>query len=151
MPSISPILPRLEEIKMTFALKERSGNSVWNMVIGSRVLASKCVVRLARDVEMIGLKEDPSPAFRTNMLTSVILFAASVSSSGLAAVSGEERESVYGLIRSLLPGKVARVLRSVVNVSIERMVAITVVLGRRRRDRVRPRPSPNLSQKLSNT
>jgi hypothetical protein len=91
---MSPILPKLEEIKMTLAGEERSGNKVWNVVIGSRVLVSKCVCMAERGVERIGRKEDPSPALRIRVLISVILFSASVSKRDLEAVSGEERESV---------------------------------------------------------
>ena len=56
--------------------------------------------------------------------------------------SGEERERVKGIIRSLLPSAIGMVLRSSVEVFGERIVAMTVVLGRRRREVTRPSPIP---------
>ncbi len=77
---------------MTFAFEERSGYTVWNVVIGNRVLASKWVVRLSSEVDSMGLNENPSPAFRIRVLIFVILFAASVSKRVLESSSGDERE-----------------------------------------------------------
>ncbi len=50
-------------------------------------------------------------------------------------------------MRSLLPGEMVRAWRSEVDVSMERIVAMTVVFGRRRRERVRPKPIPTTSEK----
>ena len=47
-----------------------------------------------------------------------------------------------GAMMRVLPAAACRALRSVVEVSGERIVAMTVVFARRRRVRVRPKPIP---------
>ncbi len=53
-PSMSAILPRLEEIRITFDGLERSGCMAWKRWIGMRVLDSKCEIRDGREVERMG-------------------------------------------------------------------------------------------------
>lgn len=93
----------------------------------------------------MGWNEDPRPAFRIRMLIWGVWVEARVDSQdrrSLAEDSGDERESVKGIMSSLLPSATGRALRSSVAVVKERIVAMTVVLGRRRRDATRPRPIP---------
>jgi hypothetical protein len=138
------ILPKLEDIKITFAVGERSGNKVWKRWIGRRVLASKCSCISAIVVDRMGRKEDPVPAVRIRLSIFLILFSAITAKREAVAVAREESESVKGTMRSLLPCPTARPLRPSVEVSAERIVATTVVLGRRRSERVRPKPMPIL-------
>lgn len=112
------------------------------MWIGRRVLDSKCSTRDGREVERMGRKEEPRPALRMIVFICLILCSARVVKKSLAEVSGEERESVKGIIMSLLPPTTGRALRSVVEVEVVRIVARTVVLGRWRREAVRPSPIP---------
>jgi hypothetical protein len=124
---------------------ERSGCRVWKRWIGRRVLDSKCERRDGRGVERMGWNEDPRPAFRIRMLILGVWVEARVDSQdrrSLAEDSGDERESVKGIMSSLLPSAMVRALRSSVAVVKERIVAMTVVWGRRRRDATRPRPIP---------
>lgn len=90
----------------------------------------------------MGRKEEPRPALRMIVFICLILCSARVVKKSLAEVSGEERESVKGIIMSLLPPTTGRALRSVVEVEVVRIVARTVVLGRWRREAVRPSPIP---------
>jgi hypothetical protein len=139
---MSPMLPKLEDIKITFAAKERSGNSVWKRWIGSKVLVSKCSCSSASVVESVGWKEDPMPAFRTKLSIFVILFSERVAKRVLVTVSWEESESVKGTIMSLLFSARVREMRPAVEVDVERIMATTAVFGRRRRVCMRPSPMP---------
>lgn len=130
------MLPRLEEIRTTFEGVERRGNTAWKVAIGKRVLVSKWEVTEERGVESVGTKEEPRPALRIKVLIVVMLWVTRV------AGRESEEESVKGTMSTLLPGAVGRVRRSSVGVVDERIVAMTVVLGRRRREAVRPSPIP---------
>jgi hypothetical protein len=144
---MSAMLPKLEDIKITFAAGERSGNSVWKRWIGSKVLVSKCSCNSASVVESVGWKEDPMPAFRIKLSILVILFSERMAKRVSVTVSGEESESVKGTIMSLLFSARVRDVRPAVEVDAERIVAMTAVFGRRRRVRVRPSPMPIACEK----
>jgi hypothetical protein len=107
-----------------------------------RVLDSKCSIREERGVERIGRNEEPRPAFRIRMSILGIRFSARVDRRAVAEDSGDDRDSVKGIVSSLLPSATGRVLRSSVEVFEERIVAMTVVLGRWRREVTRPSPIP---------
>lgn len=63
---MSEILPRLEEMRMTFEEGvERRGYRVWKAWIGRRVLDSMCASTLGSGVWRVGRKEEPRPALRT--------------------------------------------------------------------------------------
>jgi hypothetical protein len=141
-PSISLILPKLEEIKTIFEGVESKGNRVWKRWIGSRVLDSKCSTTDGRVVERVGRKKEPRPALRMIVFICVILCSARAAKKSLAEVSGEVRESVNGIMMSLLPSTTRRASRPAVEVEAVRIVAITVVLGRWRREAARPSPIP---------
>lgn len=139
---MSAILPRLEEIRITFDGLQRRGWRIWKVWIGMRVLDSKCESRDGRGVEMMGRNEEPRPAFKIRMSILGIWFEARVDKRAVAEASGDERESVKGIMSSLLPSATERALRLSVEVAGERMVAMTMVLGRWRREVTRPRPIP---------
>ncbi len=84
--------------------------------------------------------------FSIRMSILEIWFSASVDRRAVADDSGEERDSVKGIVSSLLPSATGRALRSSVQVFEERIVAMTVVLGRRRREVTRPSPIPKGKQ-----
>lgn len=107
-----------------------------------RVLDSKCETRDGTGVERMGRNEEPRPAFRIRMSILGICFAARVDRRAVAEDSGDERDIVKGIMSSLLPSATGMVLRSSVEVFEERIVAMTVVLGRWRREVTRPRPIP---------
>jgi hypothetical protein len=107
-----------------------------------RVLDSKCSIREERGVERIGRNEEPRPAFRIRMSILGIRFSARVDRRAVAEDSGDDRDSVKGIISSLLPSATERAFRSSVEVFEERIVAMTVVWGRRRRAVTRPSPIP---------
>ena len=107
-----------------------------------RVLDSKCSIREGRGVERMGRNEEPRPAFRIRMSILGIRFSARADRRAVAEVSGDERDSVKGIIISLLPSATGMALRSSVEVFEERIVAMTVVWGRRRREVTRPSPIP---------
>jgi len=136
------ILPREEEMRITLECVERRGCSVWKTAIGRRVLDSKCSSRDGRLVLRTGRKEEPSPALRIRVLISVILCSARVESRVSEAVEELARESVKGTMMRRLPGPTGRAVSSEVEVVDERIVATTVVFGRRRSAAVRPSPIP---------
>ena len=107
-----------------------------------RVLDSKCSIRDGRGVERMGRNEEPRPAFRIRMSILGIRFSARVDRRAVAEDSGDDRDSVKGISSSLLPSATGRGLRSSVEVFEERIVAMTVVLGRWRREVTRPSPIP---------
>ena len=107
-----------------------------------RVLDSKCESREGRGVERMGRNEEPRPAFRIRMSILGIWFSVRVDRRSLAEDSGDDRDSVKGIMSSLLPSATGMVLRLSVEVVEERIVAMTVVLERRRRCVTRPSPIP---------
>ena len=94
-PSMSEILPRLEEMRMTLEEGvERRGYRVWKAWIGRRVLDSKCASTLGSGVWRVGRKVEPRPALRTRTSIWVMECDARVVGRVLALSLGMERDSV---------------------------------------------------------
>jgi hypothetical protein len=144
-PSISAILPRELLIKTNLGFEGEGeatskGCKAWKSVIGPSVLVWKCIRSEDNGVCREGRKEDPIPAEAIIVVMYLILcFSCKVLDNSSAPVS-ESLES--WATRSLLPSALGEEVRSLVSVDLERTAAMTVVSGRRRRDRVRPRPIP---------
>jgi hypothetical protein len=116
------------------------GCKAWKRAIGPRVLVWKCDRSEDKDVFREGRKDDPIPAEAIIVVMYPMLcFSCKVLDNSSALVS-ESLES--WAMRSLLPPAFGEDVRSLVLVVSDRMVAMTVVSGRRRRDCVRPRPIP---------
>ena len=112
------------------------------------MLISKSERREESGVLREGRKEDPLPALAIRASMCVMeCWVVRVWISALAQLSSEVM--ARGAMMSLLVGEVCSASRSAMGVLVERIVAMIVVLGLRRRVRVRPKPIPEIWRGMS--